>query len=385
MAPKPGGSPSDTGGFPCRRRHPFRDRTAAALLVGAYLGVAEHRYEATRFVACTKAPLSAGWRALRHERSATGLASDTAGAGWKLPLRASRRIVTILNVAHDHTGTAARCARRSSAHAPTARQCDLRLIDTSNLSPAASVRWVYDVFGNSVAIASFASPPPGCASSNLRLETYDVKRPAFRSPDAVATRSSTPPTIASISAGCSNALSGPPIGSALGAGLRARQPVRYVRAPGRSQQRGRKWISYQSRETEGTQTPSRRSIAVRGCRDFAVLLIEAARSLGFGARVVTGYLYCPATDGRGIAAIGAGSTHAWADIYVPGSGWIAYDPTNATIGGSDLIRVAVTRDISQAVPVAGRFVGTPDSYLGMTVDVAVVSEDRGRAKVAARP
>jgi transglutaminase-like putative cysteine protease len=59
---------------------------------------------------------------------------------------------------------------------------------------------------------------------------------------------------------------------------------------------------------------------------------------------------------------------------VPGSGWIAYDPTNRTIGGSDLIRVAVTRDISQAVPIAGSFVGRPSDYLGMEVDVSVTSD-----------
>ncbi len=130
------------------------------------------------------------------------------------------------------------------------------------------------------------------------------------------------------------------------------------------------WISYQSRDTEGTQTPL--ETLERGwgsCRDLAVLLIEAARSLGFGARVVTGYLYSPCEDR---SAMGAGTTHAWADIYVPGSGWISYDPTNGTMGGGNLIRVAVTRDISQAVPIAGSFVGTPDSYLGMTVHVSVV-------------
>ena len=100
-------------------------------------------------------------------------------------------------------------------------------------------------------------------------------------------------------------------------------------------------------------------------------MIEAARSLGFGARVVTGYLYSPSSD-CSIAPIGAGTTHAWADIYVPGSGWISFDPTNATIGGRDLIRVAVTRDIRQAVPIAGGYVGAPESYLGMTVNVSVV-------------
>jgi transglutaminase-like putative cysteine protease len=138
-------------------------------------------------------------------------------------------------------------------------------------------------------------------------------------------------------------------------------------------------ISYQSRETEGTQTPIETLDRGWGsCRDLAVLLIEAARSLGFAARVVTGYLYNPAADGRSTGVIGAGTTHAWADIYLPGTGWIAYDPTNGTISGGDLIRVAVTRDISQAVPIAGSFVGTPDSYLGMTVDVAVATQTAPR-------
>jgi transglutaminase-like putative cysteine protease len=91
--------------------------------------------------------------------------------------------------------------------------------------------------------------------------------------------------------------------------------------------------------------------------------------LGFGARIVSGYLYSPSA-----AAIGAGTTHAWADIYVPGSGWIAYDPTNGIIDSGDLIRVAVTRDITQAIPVAGSFVGAPDSYAGMTISVIVTPE-----------
>ena len=130
------------------------------------------------------------------------------------------------------------------------------------------------------------------------------------------------------------------------------------------------YVRYQSRDTEGTQTPVETLDRGWGtCRDFAVLLIEAARCLGFGARIVTGYIHNPSAE-----VIGAGTTHAWADIYVPGAGWIAYDPTNGTSGGKDLIRVAVTRDISQAIPIAGSFIGTPDSYLGMAVDVAVVSD-----------
>jgi transglutaminase-like putative cysteine protease len=147
----------------------------------------------------------------------------------------------------------------------------------------------------------------------------------------------------------------------------------------------RAWISYQSRETEGTQTPIETLNRGWGsCRDLAVLLFEAARSLGFGARVVTGYLYNASADSLAASTIGAGTTHAWADIYLPGAGWIAYDPTNGTIGGRDLIRVAVTRDISQAVPVAGSFVGMTDDYLGLTVDVAVVSESPGQAGAGGR-
>jgi transglutaminase-like putative cysteine protease len=98
-----------------------------------------------------------------------------------------------------------------------------------------------------------------------------------------------------------------------------------------------------------------------------------------------GYLHNPsAADDHTTAVTGARTTHAWAVIYLPGAGWIAYDPTNGTIGGGDLIRVAVTRDISQAVPIAGSFIGTSNDYLGMTVDVSVVSENRGRARMASR-
>jgi transglutaminase-like putative cysteine protease len=118
-------------------------------------------------------------------------------------------------------------------------------------------------------------------------------------------------------------------------------------------------------------------VRLHPCRDLAVLLIEAARCLGFGARVVSGYLYSVSTAG-----IGAGTTHAWADAYVPGSGWIVYDPTNGTIDSTDLIRVAVTRDIDRPVPVAGSFVGASDSYLGMTVDVAVTPESNRRMRTA---
>jgi transglutaminase-like putative cysteine protease len=103
------------------------------------------------------------------------------------------------------------------------------------------------------------------------------------------------------------------------------------------------------------------------CRDIAVLLIEAARRLGFGARIASGYRASRADADSGAA----GSTHAWAEIYLPGAGWISFDPTNGTVGDFGLIPVAVARDIHQAEPVSGSFIGPPEDFLGRTVEIAV--------------
>jgi transglutaminase-like putative cysteine protease len=267
---------------------------------------------------------------------------------------------------------------------------DLRLIQTNlNVSPPATLRWSHDVFGNSIAIASFAARSAELRiESDLQLETYVVKQPAFQ----IAPEAASYPFIYSaddrIDLGRMPERHHPDPADRLGTWARGfvrSNPTDTLALLADLNSGVAAWISYQSRETEGTQTPVETLNRGWGsCRDLAVLLIEAARSLGFGARVVTGYLYNPATDGQAGTATGAGTTHAWADIYLPGAGWIAYDPTNGTIGGSDLIRVAVTRDISQAVPIAGSFVGAPNDYLGMTVDVSVVAENRGRARTATR-
>ncbi|KQX25400.1 MULTISPECIES: transglutaminase family protein [unclassified Sphingomonas] len=127
-------------------------------------------------------------------------------------------------------------------------------------------------------------------------------------------------------------------------------------------------IAYMSRDEEGTQDPCWTLRNGRGsCRDLAMLFVAAARSLGFGARAVSGYLHSPA--GAGDEVRGAGSTHAWAEVYVPGSGWIAFDPTNRTVGGFNLVPVAVASDISLILPVTGSFSG--DGTGDMVVDVEV--------------
>lgn len=129
-------------------------------------------------------------------------------------------------------------------------------------------------------------------------------------------------------------------------------------------------IAYQTREGEGTQSPTETLSKRQGsCRDFAVLFVDAVRSLGFGARIVSGYLYDP--DRTAVGSVGAGSTHAWSEVYVPGAGWIVFDPTNRSVGGFNLIPVAVARDIHQAMPLSGSFVGNQGAFEGMQVRVRV--------------
>lgn len=129
-------------------------------------------------------------------------------------------------------------------------------------------------------------------------------------------------------------------------------------------------IAYQSRETEGTQGPL--ETLDRGCgscRDFAVLLAEAARTLGFAARLVSGYIHDPRAEWLGSA--GAGSTHAWVEIFLPGAGWISFDPTNRSVGPANLIPVAVARKIDQVAPVTGSFHGTNTDRPALDVEVTV--------------
>ncbi|WP_299614499.1 transglutaminase family protein [uncultured Tateyamaria sp.] len=131
-------------------------------------------------------------------------------------------------------------------------------------------------------------------------------------------------------------------------------------------------ITYEIRESEGTQGPLETLDRGYGaCRDFAVLYAEAIRTLGFGARLVSGYLYNPSDDRLGSA--GSGSTHAWVEVFVPGAGWIPFDPTNRSVGSGNLIPVAVARNISQVAPVTGSFRGEDTDLLAMEVVVKAES------------
>lgn len=131
-------------------------------------------------------------------------------------------------------------------------------------------------------------------------------------------------------------------------------------------------LLYEAREDEGTQSPLQTLALKQGsCRDFAALFLEAVRSLGFGARIVSGYLHDPTRTLLGSA--NDGSTHAWVEVYLPGAGWIAFDPTNRSVGGANLIPVAVAREIGQTMPVVGTFAGAPDALLALSVVVSVAA------------
>jgi transglutaminase-like putative cysteine protease len=142
----------------------------------------------------------------------------------------------------------------------------------------------------------------------------------------------------------------------------------------------RRDLTYVAREESGVQDPLQTlRIKSGSCRDFAVLMMEAVRSLGLAARFVTGYLYVP--ENRRGERVGGGATHAWLQVYLPGAGWIEFDPTNGIVGNHDLIRVAVARDPRQAVPISGTWTGFPSDHLGMTVEIEVLAEpDAGAAQ-----
>lgn len=251
---------------------------------------------------------------------------------------------------------------------------ELRLISSRlTIAPEAAVTWAHDVFGNAVATATFQATTDQLvvdSVAELQLDAapwpvFDVAASAISYPffylsddrtdlGALAFQQYPDPTgrlrlwaEAFVRSRPTDTLS---LLKDLSAGITA-------------------WIRYQSREDEGTQSPIETLDRGWGsCRDFAVLFVEAARGLGFGARIVSGYLYNPERERE------SGSTHAWAEVFVPGAGWITFDPTNRAVGGFNLIPVAVGRGIHQVMPVAGNFTGMTDAFQGLWVDVSVTSQ-----------
>jgi len=125
-------------------------------------------------------------------------------------------------------------------------------------------------------------------------------------------------------------------------------------------------LRYAARDDPGVQLPHETlALGSGSCRDYAVLMMEAARHWGFGARFVTGYIQL----GEGQH----GATHAWTEIYLPGAGWHGFDPTNNKRAGAEHISVAVAREQEKAVPLAGTWEGPAGAFERMAVSVQVVA------------
>jgi transglutaminase-like putative cysteine protease len=258
---------------------------------------------------------------------------------------------------------------------------DLRLVSTKlDILPRPSdLRWLHDVFDNSVAIAAFDE-----AASELRFHsTVTLEHMETALPDyALAIGADTYPFQYSDD-------ERPDLRRAL-----VRQypsddlgpwTARFMTSAGstttmtllHSMTRGiKEELEYVRRSEKGVQSPGE-TLRLRSgsCRDFAVLMMEAVRSLGLAARFVSGYIFAP--DVKRVADAGGGSTHAWMQAYLPGAGWVDFDPTNSIVGNRNLIRVAVAWDHRNALPLWGTFIGPASAFRSMHVEVSVTEDTAG--------
>jgi transglutaminase-like putative cysteine protease len=257
---------------------------------------------------------------------------------------------------------------------------DLRLIATQlDIVPQPKqLRWVHDVFDNSVAVATFSGRTTELRfDSTVTLEHTEAELPDYAlEPDAA----SYPFAYARDEL--------PQLEPALQRQFPASNIDRWATsflAPSsstdtiallRAMMLGiREQLAYTRRVERGVQTPSETLERGSGsCRDFALLMIEGVRSLGLAARFASGYIFVP--DAAPASTLGGGATHAWLQVYLPGAGWIDFDPTNRIVGNRNLIRVAVAWAPAQALPLWGSYIGCASSYIGMEVAVSVVDETR---------
>lgn len=127
-------------------------------------------------------------------------------------------------------------------------------------------------------------------------------------------------------------------------------------------------FKYTVREEPGVQSPHQTiTIGSGSCRDLAVLFIEACRVLGLASRFVSGYLL-QAVDNN---TDQHGSTHAWSEVYLPGSGWWGFDSTSGLFVAEEHIAVAHHRHPEAIPPVSGTYLGIPEPRPNMHVSVDV--------------
>jgi transglutaminase-like putative cysteine protease len=253
---------------------------------------------------------------------------------------------------------------------------DLRLV-RSNLfiSPQPTeLRWLHDPFDNSVAIAAFEGTTTKLSfESTVTLEHFDSTQPEYPLEDFARNfpfrysdedfqnlqRALTPTANQVI------------VSKWVLRFLESADTTPTMTMLSRLTRGIQEELKYTRRDEKGIQSPAETLQRHRGsCRDFAVLMMDAVRSLGIAARFVSGYIFTP--DDAGLA--GGGATHAWMQAYLPGAGWIDFDPTNSIIGNRNLIRVAVAWSPEHVLPLWGTYSGPPDSFEVMDVEVRVTEE-----------
>ncbi|MCR9073349.1 MAG: transglutaminase family protein [Alphaproteobacteria bacterium] len=255
---------------------------------------------------------------------------------------------------------------------------DMRLVDSRlHIHPASQVWWMHDVFSNSVAVARFEDMADRLFfESVIVVEHYPARNAAF----GVAEYARYLPFAYGLDdlqdLGRTTARHHPDDGAieSWARSFFTGERTETMALLRRMTESVRVDFVYRPRHEEGVQSPAETLSRRRGtCRDFALLMMEAVRSLGLAARFVTGYVFDPAVEsGAGQPIQGAGATHAWLQVYLPGAGWVEYDPTNGIIGGENLIRVGVARDPSQAIPLQGSYFGPEGAFAKMDVAVDVL-------------
>ena len=252
---------------------------------------------------------------------------------------------------------------------------DQRLIEaTLTITPEpVSLRWTNDVFGNAIAIARFDAKAEELAfRSKVTVEHSPLNAPDFMIDDAalnypfVYPPDEAPDLEPWTAIGDSESNS--EVDSWTQQFLQGQRPIETGRLLMTITNAIKESFTYVRRAEPGTQTPAETLASGSGsCRDYAVLMIAAMRRLGLAARFVSGYVYTGVEGERR----GGGSTHAWCQVYLPGAGWVDFDPTNGIVGNRDLIRVAVGREPMQAVPLSGQYSGSVDDRAAMNVEVDV--------------
>jgi transglutaminase-like putative cysteine protease len=256
---------------------------------------------------------------------------------------------------------------------------DLRVLSGSLeiVPPPMSLRWIHDVFGNSVAIATFDERAETLTVTSTATVEHNPADEFALTPDDPAyfypffyDNEEFPDLVQFI-----KPQYGDPNGE-LSAWARnfldAEGPTPTFHILAGMTHGIRNAFTYRKRHEHGTQHPLDTLQTKSGtCRDYALFMIEALRRLGIAARFVSGYIAIPGDRAHGY--VGGGSTHAWVQVYLPSAGWIEFDPTNGIIGTRDLVRVAVARDPRQAIPLHGTYLGSADAFVGMEVSINVVS------------